>query len=342
MRHHWRRPGLAAILVVPLVAAGLLAVVPGHATAARPATGPSTRQAVIAYLHQISGNHTVSGVHNKEPLSQPGYYTGQEHAITGRWPGLWGGELGFNPGDIGNRQSVVNQAKTEWSHGSLVALTWHMCPPTMADGCDFTRDVSHPLSDDQWNQVVTAGTALNTAYHQRLDEVVPYLTQLKDAGVPVLFRPLHEMNQGWSWWGGRPGANGGARLYQITHDYLVSKGLDNLVWVWNVKDIDGGAGGVSAYYPGANDVDVVSLDPWQHTWPGSEWYQAIRTVANGKPIALAEVGTVPSPSRLASQPLWTWFMIWSEYLTNGANTPDGLRATFNDPRVLSQGSVRVP
>ena len=52
---------------------------------------------------------------------------------------------------------------------------------------------------------------------------MPYLQQLKDAGVPVLFRPLHEMNEGWAWWGGRPGADGSAKLYQITHDYLVAR-----------------------------------------------------------------------------------------------------------------------
>ena len=64
----------------------------------------------------------------------------------------------------------------------------------------------------------------------------------------VLWRPLHEMNEGWSWWGGRPGSSGSRRLYQITHDYLVGvKGLTNLVWVWNVKDVD--MGGIGEYFP---------------------------------------------------------------------------------------------
>lgn len=169
---------------------------------------------------------------------------------------------------------------------------------------------------------------------------MPYFQQLKDAGIPVLFRPLHEMNQGWAWWGGRPGPNGSARLYQITHDYLESKSLNNIIWVWSVKDVSGGSGSAASYYPGSSYVDVVSLDPWDNGFPTSDWYLAIVNIAAGKPVSLAEVGTVPTPSQLSSQPLWTWFMIWSDYITS-ANSPAGLQATFNSSRVLSQGQFTI-
>ena len=76
-------------------------------------------------------------------------------------------------------------------------------------------------------------------------------------------------------------------------------------------------------------------------WPSSDWYQAILDVAHGKPVSLAEVGTVPTPAQLASQPQWTWFMIWADYLTS-SNTTAGLQATFGDSRVLSQGQFTIP
>ncbi|QUQ65682.1 glycosyl hydrolase [Kutzneria sp. CA-103260] len=324
-----------------LGAAALLAVALSAAPAF--ATGPSTRDNVIAFLRQITGNHTVSGVHNKEPLSNPSQYTAQAHAITGKWPGLWGGELGFTSTDIANRQTMVSQARTEWANGSLVNLTWHMCRPDVAT-CQFDGGVNGSrLSDSEWSQLITNGTTLNNDYKAKLDTAVPYFQQLKDAGVPVLFRPLHEMNEGWAWWGGRPGANGSAKLFQITHDYLLSKGLTNIVWVWNVKDTDAnnGSAGAAGFYPGDNYVDVASLDPWDHGFPTSDWYQAIVNVSHGKPVSLAEVGTVPSPSQLAAQPNWTWFMIWSDYLTS-ANSPGGLQATFSSARVLSQGQFTIP
>jgi mannan endo-1,4-beta-mannosidase len=335
-----RRRLAAFLLALPLAVAGVLAGTSAPATA----TGASTPANVLAFLHQISGNHVISGVHNKEPLSSPGQYTAQAHTLTGKWPGLWGGELGFTATDIANRQTMINQAKTEWANGSLVNLTWHMCRPDVAT-CDFSTGPNpingSSLTDAEWTQLITNGTTLNNDYKAKLDTAVPYFQQLKDAGIPVLFRPLHEMNDGWAWWGGRPGSNGSARLYQITHDYLVSKGLTNIIWVWNVKDVSGGSGSASSYYPGDAYVDVVSLDPWNSGYPTSDWYQAIVNTSHGKPIALAEVGTVPSPSQLSAQPLWTWFMIWSDYLTS-ANSQAGLQATFNASQVWSQGQFTIP
>ena len=72
----------------------------------------------------------------------------------------------------------------------------------------------------------------------RLDRIAVFPCGiLKDHGVEVLWRPLHEMNQAAFWWAGRPGPDGTRKLYQITHDYFVkTKGLSNLIWVWGMQD----------------------------------------------------------------------------------------------------------
>ncbi|MEU3463974.1 glycosyl hydrolase [Streptomyces sp. NPDC006733] len=318
-------------------AAVLTAVFAGPATESAQAFPATPKQNVLNYLKSISGNHIVSGQHNKEPATSPGQYTQQVHDITGQWPGLWGGDLMFNATDVANRQRVVDQAKLEWSHGSLVALTWHVCPPTQGSSCAFDGGVKSHITDAQFAQIVTGGTALNTAWKKRLDEAVPYLQQLKAAGVPVLFRPLHEMNEAWNWWGNRPGANGSARLYQITRDYLAgTKGLDNLIWVWNVQDNP--AGGWSNYYPGSQYVDVASLDAWYKNYPSAADYQQLRNIAGTKPIAIAEMGKVPTDSLLQSQPQWAWFMLWSEQL-RGSNTNAEIQTSYFLPRVLNQGEL---
>ena len=328
--------GAAALVAVSLSAVSLSAS-PAFAT------GPSTRDNVIGFLRQITGNHVVSGVHNKEPLSNPSQYTAQAHSITGKWSGLWGGELGFTAADVANRQTMVNQAKTEWANGSLVNLTWHMCRPDVAT-CQFDGGVNGSrLSDPQWQQLITNGSALNNDYKAKLDTAVPYFQQLKDAGVPVLFRPLHEMNEGWAWWGGRSGPNGSAKLFQITHDYLTSKGLDNIIWVWALKDVSGGAGNAASYYPGGNYVDVVGLDVWVNKFPSTDWYNAMRNVAGSKPMALAEVGSVPQPSQLSAQPKWVYWNVWLDYLTNpGYNSTNSVKAGYYDSWVLSRGAVHIP
>lgn len=328
-----RARGLA--LLVAFALSALVAVTLAPDAEAFPSR---SRQQVIDYLKSISGSNIVSGQHNKEPASNPGQYTQQVKDVTGQYPGLWGGDLMFNAADVANRQRVVDQAKTEWNNGSLVALTWHVCPPTMGSSCAFEGGVKSSISDTQFNQIVTDGTSLNTAWKRRLDEAVPYLNQLKSAGVPVLFRPLHEMNETWNWWGHRPGANGSAKLYKITHDYLVGKGLSNLIWVWNVQDNP--AGGWSDYYPGSSYVDVVSLDVWYKSYPSSSDYSQMQSIAAGKPIALAEMGKIPNASLLDSQTRWAYFMMWSEQL-RGNNSNAELQAGYFHPRVLNQGEVKL-
>ena len=335
MTSHTRRTRIAlgAALVLGLVGSAVAQPVDAEAFPAK------NKATVIQYLKTIAGTNIVSGQHNKEPASLPGQYTQQVKDVTGQYPGLWGGDLMFRGQDAANRQRVVDQAKTEWANGSLVALTWHACSPTGPSTCEFDGWVKAQISNTQFTQIVTGGTALNTTWRQRMAEVVPYLRQLKDAGIPVLFRPFHEMNETWNWWGGRSGANGGAKIYQQMRDYFDAQGLTNLIWVWNVQDNP--AGGWAGYYPGANYVDVVSLDVWYKGFPSSGDYQQLQSIAGSKPIAIAEMGKVPDASLLQSQTRWSYFMIWSEQL-RGSNTNAAIQSAYFHPRVLNQGELTLP
>ena len=147
------------------------------------------------------------------------------------------------------------------------------------------------LSETQWNELVTDGSALNNQWKARLDTIVPYLQDLQNNGVEVLWRPLHEMNDSWCWWCGRPGLNGSLKLYQITYDYMTnSKGLTNLIWVWNVKDVD--ISNIGNYYPGDSYVDVVSLDVYVNGFT-SENYNAMLNIAKTSRSRSAKLRSCP-------------------------------------------------
>jgi Glycosyl hydrolase family 26 len=196
-----------------------------------------TPHKVLNYLYSIAGCRTVSGEHNREPLSDPARWTNAIYDTTGKFPGLWSSDFLFEPENIANRQTMIDEAKRQWSQGTIVHLMYHACPPTQHEACAFNGGVQSSLSPDEWDQLITAGTTLNSVWLSRLDTIATFLQDLKNNGVEVLWRPLHEMNQGAFWWGGRPGPNGTSRLYQITHDYLVGrKGLTNLIWVWDMQD----------------------------------------------------------------------------------------------------------
>lgn len=288
------------------------------------------RQRVIDFLHSISGSQTVAGIHNRHNPT-PSEYTARIHDVTGKYPGLWSGDFLFEQQHIDNRQKMIDQAKTEWSHGALVNVMYHACPPTRGEACDWETDIKSHLSEDQWTDLITDGGTLNSAWKRRLDTIVPFLRDLKDAGVAPMFRPHHEMNQGLFWWGGRTGPGGTRKLYQITHDYLVkSKGLDNMVWVWDVQDL---SWDFDEYDPGADYFDVAALDVYGDGFTRAK-YDAMQAVAGDKVIAIGECQRLPRADELDGQPSWTFFMSWSE-LTFSDNTDQEINALYNAPRVLT-------
>ena len=289
----------------------------------------------LDYLYSISGKSTLAGQQGRN-------YWFTMRQISGDYPALWGEDLLFYPSDgtasmAEWRKLVVHDAKQHWIQGALISMMFHACPPTQAEPCDWNKDVLSKLSDTQWQELITDGTTLNNNWKARLDIIYPYLKELNDAGVELLFRPLHEMNQGAFWWGGRPGPNGTARLYQITHDYLVkTKGLTNLIWVWDVQDFSSLASDLTNYDPGNDYWDVLALDVYWSDGTGytATKYNLIKNKAAGKPIAIGECDGLPSSGTLQSQPAWTFFMGWAE-LTQQKNTNAAIRTLYNASNVLT-------
>jgi len=187
------------------------------------------------------------------------------------------------------------------------------------------------LTNEQWTELITDGTTLNTNWKNRLDIISPYLQYLKDNGVEVLFRPLHEMNQSSFWWGGRPGANGTARLYQITHDYLTNiKGLTNLIWVWDMQDIDKGW---DQYNPGDAYWDILGFDVYSDGYSQS-WYNYAVSIAGSKPLAIGECAILPTALQLVSQPRYVFFMAWAELVFTD-NTVTQIKALYKTNNVIT-------
>jgi mannan endo-1,4-beta-mannosidase len=298
-----------------------------------------TRFKSLNYLYRISGKQTASGIHNREPNAEPARWTNEVYAQTGKYPALWSGDFLFQADNINNRRLMIEQAKTQWKKGALINIMWHACNPALAQPCGWdSTGVLSKLTDAQWQELITDGTALNRNWKSRMDEVAVYLRDLKNNGVEVLFRPLHEMNQGAFWWGGRPGPQGTARLYQITRDYLEKeKGLDNLIWVWNVQDFKTLSSDLAAYNPGKDYWDVLSLDVYWSDGNGytTEKYQAIEKAAEGKPFAIGECEVLPSVAELAAQPKWAFFMSWSELTFEKPTALPAVKTIYQSPRVVT-------
>lgn len=272
-------------------------------------TGSAQKFRTLDYLKSISGTKTISGQHNREPNSQPAKWTEQIYSITGKYPALWSGDFLFQAENISNRWTMIYEAKRQWDNGAIINLMFHTCPPLQPEPCDWSGGVLSKLTDAQWTELITDGTQLNRNWKKRLDDISVYLQYLEDNDVEVLFRPLHEMGQGAFWWGGRPGPNGTRRLFQITHDYMTDiKGLDNLIWVWDVQDM---TLDYVDYNPGDKYWDILAIDIYGDGY-NKKYYDYLLKIAGSKPIAIGECDKLPTPALLAQQPRYVFFMGWAE------------------------------
>lgn len=310
-------------------------------------TTPATKTTVVIpttptsfktlnYLYLLAGKKTLSGIHNREPNSTPAAWTNQIYTTTGKYPALWSGDFLFQADNINNRQIMINEAISEYNRGALIQIMWHSCNPALAEPCGYdSNGVLSKMTDAQWSDLLTDGTPINTQWKNLVNEVCVYLQQLKDKKIEVLWRPYHEMNQGSFWWGGRSGANGTRKLYQQLHDYMTkTKGLTNLVWVWDMQDFSTLSDDVNIYNPGSDYWDVAALDVYDGSGYTQAKYNTMVTIANGKPIAIGECSVLPTAVQLVSQPKWSFFMSWSE-LTFSSNNNTQITTLYNSANVQS-------
>ncbi len=302
-----------------------------------PDATPEARE-LLKRIDAISGHYTLTGQHNF-PNSQS-RWSDRIYDLTGKLPAVFGSDFGFSSGDdkdsILGRPGMIEEAKRQYRNGAVVALCWHEVRPTDDEPVSFRDSVQGKLSDFEWNELLTPGTDIYNRWVQQVDVVAGYLKQLQDAGVPVLFRPYHEMNGNWFWWGGRPGEKGSAALYRQLFDRFVHvHHLNNLIWVWNSDRPSGNAGGIADFYPGAKYADVVTIDIYGEYL--QTYYDTMLSIAGDKPIALGEVGTMPTLEVLAKQPRWAYFMMWSGM--ESANSPEQLQAVFHAPNLLNRGDA---
>jgi len=340
---------LHGIVVLPMLMIGIAAGVGGAQTAAdaneqptalpvNPNATPEARE-LLRKIDQISGHATLTGQHNFP--NHVSRWSDRVYDLTGKFPAIFGQDFGFSGGEdkdsTEGRPSMVEEAIRQYRNGAVIALTWHAVRPTDDEPVTFRDSVQGHLTDFEWSELLTPGTDIYNRWIEQVDVIAGYLQQLQVAGVPVLFRPYHEMNGNWFWWGGRPGTNGSAALYRQLYDRFVNvHHLNNLVWVWNVNSPGGNAGRIDAYYPGAKYADIVTMDIYGKFEQG--YYTSMLALAGDKPIALAEVGAMPELNVLAQQPRWAYFMMWSG-MGETVNSPDQLQTMFHAANVLNRGDA---
>lgn len=285
-------------------------------------TASQRKKKIMDYLYSIRGSKSVIGIHNREPNSQPNKQTEHVKAITGKYPGLWSGDFLFSKEDVDNRWTMIKECQKQFEDGSIVHLMLHVTPPNQPEVGPWEGGVQSKLSNEQWKSLISDGEELNVAWKKRLDGYAVYLEYLKEKGVPVLFRPFHEMNQGVFWWAGRKGSSGTAALYRLTRNYLEKvKNLDNIIWVWDMQDL---SYDWKEYNPGEDYWDIFAVDVYNSDRFTDYKYNQALSVAGNKLIAIGECDKLPTKYKIKEQNKWAFIMSWAE-LTFSFNTNEEIQ-----------------
>ncbi len=247
--------------------------------------------------------------------------------LTGDYPALLGLDLmDYTPSRtaFGASSSTVEKAIEFADKGGIVTLCWHWNAPT-----EYLYSTANN-SDGWWGGFYTQNSKFDIAkvmngqdangkklLDRDIKEIAKQLKRLEKAGVPVIWRPLHEGSGGWFWWGAQ-GPDAYKKLWKYLYNELTNTyGCNNLIWVYNGQSAD--------WYPGDEYVDIVGEDiyPGNHVYDPqvSRFRQAINYGSKTKITALTENGCIfDIDSAVSINALWCWFMTWgNEFTVNGSN-----------------------
>lgn len=248
-----------------------------------------TKQEVLSYLSSLpSQDKIVIGQQcgDGNNIDNWAYVTFvlQLHKETGEYPGIIGADYGWK---YETDPLLVNETlKTHANHGGIVEITWHARNPWTGG------DVRDNLINFDMNELITPDPSGDSTVHDKwlaeLDKIAMGLQDLQDEDIVVLWRPLHEMNGGWFWWGKKT-QTGFTNVWKHMHDYFTyEKNLDNLIWVYSVTPEKSYTEDVLFYYPGDEFVDIVGEDIYDPDSSPRHYDELI--AETGKPYALAEYG----------------------------------------------------
>jgi mannan endo-1,4-beta-mannosidase len=288
---------------------------------------------LLDYLAELRGRGIVLGQHTQTMAQEELKYI---FDVTGKYPGLCGFELlAYSPNinyressqecltEVEENKNTLEKAR-EWAQRKgLITFTWHWYSPLY--GSDKTFYQKYTPFDARL--ALKEGSPEREAFFSDMDVMARLLKPFCEKKVPILWRPFHEANGDWFWWGNKGPETARGLWLDMFERYTKVHELNNLIWVWNSPVPEG--------YVGDKFCDVMSRDVYleegMHSDYKKEYDELIRITPANKIAALGENGPIPSLPMLSKTKVpWTWFMTWSKTRSNEKNTShEELRAAYN-------------
>ncbi|WP_242836521.1 glycosyl hydrolase [Ruminococcus flavefaciens] len=287
--------------------------------------------------HIISGQQEYCGDHNYNLWNSPDVFIKDNEAEfeyimekTGKQPAIRGIDfLAYNTSS--EWRDHAPERVIEWvnKYHGIATVSWHWnvpCEKGSDDVAFYVESANPKFTTFSCTNAVTEGTWENEVVMADIELIAGELKKLKDADVPVLWRPLHEAEGGWFWWGAE-GAEPCKKLYRLLYDQLTNVyGLDNLIWIWTGSTSPAAAD----WYPGDDVVDIVGYDKYNCadgvanlSSISSTFYSLVQGTDCQKMVTMSENDSIPSLENLVNdKAAWLYFCPWyMNYLTSEQNNP---------------------
>lgn len=287
--------------------------------------------------HIISGQQEYCGDHNYNLWNSPDVFIKDNEAEfeyimekTGKQPAIRGIDfLAYNTSS--DWRDHAPERVIEWvnKYHGIATVSWHWnvpCEKGSDDVAFYVESANPKFTTFSCKNAVTEGTWENEVVMADIELIAGELKKLKDADVPVLWRPLHEAEGGWFWWGAE-GAEPCKKLYRLLYDQLTNVyGLDNLIWIWTGSTSPAAAD----WYPGDDVVDIVGYDKYNCadgvanlSSISSTFYSLVQGTDCQKMVTMSENDSIPSLENLVNdKAAWLYFCPWyMNYLTSEQNNP---------------------
>ena len=185
--------------------------------------------------------------------------------VTGDYPAVYGWELGrIETGSANNLDSVPFDRMKQYireahARGGVITISWHLNNP-------LTGKSAWDPAPGTVSSVLPGGSK-HAVYASWLDTIAGFMLSLKDASgayIPVIFRPFHELNGSWFWWGkNHCSPDEIKQLYRFTVHYLRDvRQVHHLLYAFNTDRFSSREEYLERY-PGDEYVDVIGFDVYQ-------------------------------------------------------------------------------
>ena len=222
---------------------------------------------------------------------------------TGRYPAIIGMDFINATPSRGSSERVADLAIEFDKAGGIVTICWHWSLPAQYGNNFYSSGTTIDLNK-VFDGSDKAGYDLLIS---DIDVISGQLKKMQNAGVPILWRPLHEAAGRWFWWG-KDGPEPYKKLWKLMYDRMTNKHkLNNLVWVWNGQGKD--------WYPGDDLLDIIGDDIYagdRNTNPLTKSFlQNVQYTPTRKMIALTENGTLYDPDlAIRNETMWSFYACW--------------------------------